>query len=50
MPPERIGRDLGIQYSKRSYPYGNVDFSKIFYIFCDGFSQRKAIIKIVSEI
>jgi len=50
MPLERIGRDLGIQYSKRSYPYGHVDPSKIFYIICDGFSEREAIIEIVSEI
>ena len=50
MPPERIGSNRGIQYSKKSYPYGHVDSSKIFYIIRDGFSEREAIIEIVSKI
>jgi len=50
MPPERIGRNPGIQYSKRSHPYGHVDSSRIFYIIRDGFSERKAIIEVISEI
>jgi hypothetical protein len=50
MQPERNDRDLRIQYSKRSHPYGHVDSSQIFSIIRDGFSEREAIIEIFSEI
>jgi len=50
MPSERTGRDLGIQYSKRSHPYGHVDPSQIFYISRHGVSERGAVIEIVSDI
>jgi len=46
VPSEGIGRDIGIQYSKRSHPYNHVDPSKIFYISRDGVSEREAIIEV----
>jgi len=49
MLSEGIGRDLGIQYSKRSHPYSHVDPSTIFYISRDGVLKEKLSLRLFRD-